>query len=252
MDRSKRAQMERRRECAREIVIVTLGVLIALGIGEIADAIRWEGRVRTSMAAIRVDLGAMRYDLNERIVLQPCLEEKLEMIAAVIKQARRTNQLPEVQGLAKFPMRKMEFANWEVAKVEGITLHMSRDEAVSLGHIYSGLESFPGASNGPEMRVWSRLMAMEDAPGPIDSALLAEFTMAYQEAKTYAYQSKVIAEQIDADLAQRGIPIRWADNWPSDSRNRDGIKSAMVEWGVCTPLSIDNVPFRASQVRPQV
>jgi hypothetical protein len=47
---------DRARKFLREVTSIVLGVLIALAIGEVAEAVRWRVRVGNSMAAIRQEM----------------------------------------------------------------------------------------------------------------------------------------------------------------------------------------------------
>ena len=75
----KPALSEKQLKFVREVGSVVLGVLIALGIGEIAEAVRWKIRVDNSMrpcaskSRATVEPGRARR-------LQPCLDRRLEAI----------------------------------------------------------------------------------------------------------------------------------------------------------------------------
>lgn len=224
--------------------MVTLGVLIALAIGELADYFRWQIRVQKSLSAVRLDLADARYTLLERRVIQPCIERQLRLFDAALKEARRTGRMPRVGGTMVYPMRKFELSSWEVAQSEGITLHMRREYAVMLSTIYSGLATYPGTSTGPETANWSVLMAIPHLAGPIDSSLSSSLTLTLRQAEAQAQLSKQVAEDQEGQIARFGVPIYWPGFYKPDAHNIREIAAAMRAYGVCSPLTLDGGPFR--------
>src|SRR5829696_3767884 len=123
----KSALSEKQLKFVREVGSVVLGVLIALGIGEIAEAVRWKIRVDNSIEAVRTEMADNRWNLAERVAFQPCLERRLAAIGAVLAEARRTGALPRIEIAGTTAYRMIDTSAFEVAKSEGVPLHMDRD-----------------------------------------------------------------------------------------------------------------------------
>ena len=124
---------EKQRKFAREVGGVVLGVLIALGIGEIADALRWKARVQKSMSAINTELSGNRFNIVERRATQSCIDARLEAIGRLLKAARTTSMLPEVRSVGRMGARLTESAAYDAAKSQGVPLHMDATKARDLG-----------------------------------------------------------------------------------------------------------------------
>ena len=59
----------RSHDFARDIVVTTLGVLIALGIGEIVEEVRWKFRIAANDKAMRAEAGLLHGVYVERDML---------------------------------------------------------------------------------------------------------------------------------------------------------------------------------------
>ena len=223
----------------REIGVVTLGVLIALGIGEVADYVRWQFRVRTSMAALRSDLADARYTFLERKVIQPCIDRQFEVIGKALGIAHHTGRMPAVSGLVIYPMRIFNMTAWEVAKSEGVALHMVPERALALTKIYSAIASYPGSAIGPETANWQILMAIPNLAGRIDANIVSSLILALRQAEAQSLLSSTIASQEEANLAKLGVPIAWPDFYPRGEMGVKEMRQAMRTYGVCGQLSLD-------------
>lgn len=223
------------KKLAREIGIITLGVLIALGIGELADFFRWQVRVQGSLAAIRLDLADASYTFLERRVIQPCIERQLKLLDVALEQARRTGEMPKVTGLMIYRARLFSTASWEVAKSEGVLLHMEREDAIQLGNIYTAIDTYPGDSSGAETENWRLLTSVDKLAGPIDSNLTSSLIIALRQAQAQWLLSGQIAMDQENAIRQFGVPILWPGFYPDGRHDVREIAAAMKSYGVCSP-----------------
>jgi hypothetical protein len=232
---------ETQRKFAREVGSVVLGVLIALGIGEIAEAVRWKLRVDSSVAAMTSELGDNRLIMLERATYQPCVDNRLAEIGLLLSDARKTSRLPLVQHLGKPGARLMQTAAFDVAKSEGIPLHMDRTQARGLAWLYGASDTFVGFAE-KERDYWSTLTLLENAPGPISDDLLTDLLHAWAGASREGYSVGMLANQVGAALAEGGVPVGYDEETP----NRKALAKSLQDASLCRPLLVDGKPF----VRP--
>jgi len=163
---------EDRRKFVRQVGSVVLGVLIALGISEIAEEIRWNVRTNASERAIDAELALAAGVFDERVRVQPCLDRRLEDVRLLIAEARRTGRLPQIGTIGRPPTRPFSRAAWDVATGSGVTLHMDEARAAELANSYAQMSGFPDEVEEEQM-LWASLRALENAPGPVSDDLLA-------------------------------------------------------------------------------
>lgn len=225
---------ERQAKFAREVGGIVLGVLIALAIGEIADALRWQARVGNSLAAVREELAGNRFNLAERSLAQPCIERRLAAIGAILAAARRTHVLPDVAGIGSPGRRPIESAAFEVAKSEGVPLHMPHDDARDMALAYLLAADTHAAETEQERQAWTTLRLIEHAPGPVDGDLLATMLQAWTEARSRAAAIVPLARQGDALLAAHRLPVEWGSYG-----DRAGLVRYWRATAFCRPLRVD-------------
>lgn len=227
---------EKQSKFAREVGSVVLGVLIALGIGEVADWGRWQWRVSVSEAAMRAELSGNRFNVAERRISQACMTQQLEDIGAILAEARRTHRLPDIADFGAPGRRPTLFGALDSATSEGALLHMRRETANDYTGAYT-MARYYDAEVDQERQVWATLRLLVRAPGPIDGDLLATLLDAWAQAKMRTYWAGVIAEQSDDHLESLGIGIMdqppgatWQTMKPDPSKG-------------CKPLVVDGKPY---------
>lgn len=235
---------ERTRKWLREVAGVVVGVLIALGIGEIAEWARWQWRVSVSREAMRTELSGNRFNVTERLAYQACLERRLKAIGAILAEARRTHRLPHVGRIASPGRRVSEQTALDVATGEGVFLHMPRTEAREIATLYRMSVTYYEGEVVPELENWAQLTLIQDAPGPIDGDLLASLLEAWAGATNRASWAGVIARQTDRSLAEHGIPIE-GENGPMEEAELAAFRKKFQEQAICKPLTVDGKPFDA-------
>src|SRR5689334_13173901 len=91
------------REFAGEVGIIVLGVLIALGAQQVVETVRGSAQAREFREAVNDELA---YDLGsykQRLLLSPCVKERLAELDLVITSYRAGKPMP-MQGLSRLPV----------------------------------------------------------------------------------------------------------------------------------------------------
>lgn len=234
------ALSERHRKFAREVGSVVLGVLIALAIGEAADALRWQWRIGQAMIAIRSELSNNRFNLAERRIYQPCVEQRLKKIGQILQTARRTRALPTLGNIDRPGMRLMESYAYQVAISEGTPARMNPDRARELARFYGFFDTYLLVAR-EEADDWRRLSLLETAGGPVSDDLLVSLLEAWASASANAKLVGLMADQQDSSLKEFGIPIEYFVEIPN--------YAAVVSYArdsKCRPLIVDGQPYRVT------
>lgn len=197
------------RKWLRELTGIVLGVLIALALGEAADAVRWRMRVAQAKAAMRQESSGNRFNVVERRLYTPCVARRLVEIDAILRSAWRTGRLPPL-GMVGMPgSRIVETAAYDVATSEGTPMHMDRGDARDIAIAYGlGARDWPNAV-AAERDLWATLSMLQQPGGPVDSNVLAMLTEARARAARAAEDVALLSRQVDEEYAKRGVPIEW-------------------------------------------
>jgi hypothetical protein len=142
------------REFAGELGIIVLGVLIALGFGEIVEARQWHNEVGSTRNALASELVVAADQGAERIAVEDCLRDRVGELAGRLNNntGRWTaDPLPIPQGAELFPhwdnramgrvysvpLRGWSQDVWDTAKSTGVLNHMSHQEVADYSAIYA-------------------------------------------------------------------------------------------------------------------
>jgi hypothetical protein len=144
------------REFAKEVGIIVLGVLIALGFEQVVQAWRWHEDALTTRRAL---VGEIEYSVlwaHERLAVEPCLRDRIgELTAKLNGGATEWAGNPVALGephnaigepirtvvplVYRAPHRPWLSDEWETAKSNGVIDHMDRRDAHNLEFIYRNI-----------------------------------------------------------------------------------------------------------------
>lgn len=228
------ALSERQRKFGRDVGSVVLGVLIALAIGEVADAVRWEVRANTAQRAIRAELGRNAGVFEERNLVQSCLDRRLRELTAIVGTARRSGTLPSLGEIGRPPLRSTEEAAWNVTSGSETLLHIDTRSRTALSLIYSQLGGYSDRVF-EEQEMWSTLTLLENSPGPISDDILAEVGSTLARLQFVAWANGTDAQQLLGYIKAEDIQPNYVILFDREGQ-RGELSTSVRERSICKPL----------------
>jgi hypothetical protein len=145
------------REFAKEVGIIVLGVLIALGFEQVAQAWHWHEQARATRQALVNEIEYSDLWAEERLAVQQCLRDRISDLTAKLNTANpQWTADPAVLGRPRSPIgiafetgiplvyraphRPWLSDEWQTAKSSGVIDHMDRDDARNLEFIYRNID----------------------------------------------------------------------------------------------------------------
>jgi len=152
------------RQFVGEVGIIVLGVLIALGFGQIVEAWQWHDEVRSTRQAIAGELGNAAIQAAERVAIEHCLRDRVEELASKLNASkgrwtgdplqlgRKGEEEPRQDKHSLKPvyggaMRGWSQDVWDTAKSSGTLNHMSHDEVTAYSNVYGELAAIRDFQN---------------------------------------------------------------------------------------------------------
>jgi hypothetical protein len=224
-----------------ELLVVVLGVLIALGVGEAADMVRWQMRVSKANLAIRSELARAAGVFEERNLVQPCLVRRLTQLDTILRAARRSGRLPQIGKFGRPPIRPVERTAWDMTSSSETLLHLKERDRNALVAIYAQLSGSADQAMD-EQDLWATLGLLENAPGPIASDLLAEASTALEQLKFRTSLGGANAGQLFTIIRQEGVAPSY---WMVFGREADRgeLLASVAERHICRPLQVQEPYF---------
>ncbi len=175
---------------AWELAIVTLGVLLALGAQQVAEAAH-DGSVATeTRAEVTDELNSNLMSLALRKVAEPCIDRRLGELRAIVGQWEKSGSFDTPKWVSQTPMFLIELSRYDAAQSAGRLALLSGDEQYRMGAIVARLRKFDQWQTA-ERVTWGRLRALQFGAASLSKNDQSDIRSALQDASTFDYMAKV-------------------------------------------------------------
>jgi hypothetical protein len=209
-----------RRKFAIELVTVVLGILIALGLDQIASAIRDAREVAEAREAIRGEVTTDLARIREHDKATACVSRRLDQLQAMLDSVEPDGRFRKPRWIGSPPRYGIETQRWSAAVESGRTSLLSTREQGSYGFLYTSLLYYYDLQN-EEQLVWSRLGALAHVDRLSDDGRLSIQT-AIGEARFYNASISQVTRILFGRAAGIGLKPKPRDDgeksicWPTD------------------------------------
>jgi len=181
------------REFAGEVGIIVLGVLIALGVEQIAEAAHDASSRREAQQAVYAEIRQNLSYMTARMATQPCVERRLDEIATLLASAGDGSLSPQPKWIGQPAIWFNSDERWQAATGSGRASLFSPDEQSRLGSVYVATKQFIAAEER-EQDAWAQLRGLESWTGPLGPAGRVHFISALQAARLELWETSVDAK----------------------------------------------------------
>ena len=121
------------RVLAGEVGIIVIGVLIALGAQQVAEAVQWREKVRAGEETLRKDYVTILANAGERKGEDRCIRARLLELRNILDA--HPGSLPAIGHIGSPPRRPWYPGSWDGLVAADVSTHMPRDETLALSAI---------------------------------------------------------------------------------------------------------------------
>lgn len=232
---------ERHRKFAREVGSVVLGVLIALGLGEVATGIRWRFDAAQARSAMLSDFERDAGVMHERVLARRCIERRLGDVDALVRRARQSGVLPQVSIIGRPPTRPLVTAAWDMSVSSGVLPHLSRSEANGFSANFDMVEELAGDFK-TQSALWAKLSALENVPGPVSQDFLDELAFTTAELRKGSAYGNMVSGQI-VEMAKIAGKLDYWLILDRENGNAADVAANLRAMPICRPLLVDGRPY---------
>jgi hypothetical protein len=189
------------REFAGEVGVIVLGVLIAIGLGQVVDMMRWRAEVRDARTALGDDMAQSNRVFAYRVAAHDCVARRLDRLNAIIEASAKHQPVPALGDV--FPdIGNALFKNaWETSRAAQTLVHFDRKTLRLYGSYYLQLDNI-GVFILREGEDWGVLRVLSGDPGRLGPTDIANLRVAAMHA---AFENDIIAgiaqEELDTSKA---------------------------------------------------
>ena len=207
------------RAFAGEVGVIVLGVLIALGFGQIATDLNDRSEARQARENVVYEVEQNLDVFRRRAEIQPCIEQRLAEIEQLIRAAPAP--LPRPLWIGRPQVWEFYAQRWNTASAGGRTSLLTSEQQSSFALFYSRFNASEQVEQ-VEQLAWARLRGLEVLPR-LDPAAAKDMVEALEDARYANWRIKTNALQVQAMARKAGYVVRDVD-LPPGSRS------------VCIPL----------------
>jgi hypothetical protein len=190
------------REFLKELGTIILGILIALALEGVVEALRERHQAAEARANIRQELGENLGKMRLRLDNEDCLVRRLHDVQDLLALSAQGKPLPNSIFIGEPDVWVMFTSRLDVASQGGRATLLNQDEQAGFARLYAQMRLFAETSVR-EQSAWATLRALEN--GPLDPALRPALTLALQEARFDRFRNALSANQALREAAGLGI-----------------------------------------------
>ena len=217
------------REFLKEIGIIVIGVLIALGAEAVVEKLHENRQSDEARAAVRDEINIDLANMKRRQDLEPCIARRLAELGDWVVKAEAGEPVQPLLtiGAPGHPTAASE--RWEAATGGGRTSLLSLQEQHAFSRIYVLLRAYQ-ANKATEREVWGELIGLEGVRRP-SPELLAR-------ARAAIGRARLLDLSVQADLYEAGLFARQIGIKGEVPGLRERAIQAYRGQAICQPLSM--------------
>lgn len=230
---------------AWELLIVTLGVLIALGAQQAVERARDRRVAEQTRTAIAEEINQNLLSISLRATAEPCIRRRLDELHIMVVTWGRTETFETPLWVAQAPSLEVSLPRYEAAFDAGNITLLTREEQYQLGTIVVSLRRFQQIQDD-ERLVWTTLRMLQDGANSLSSTDRTAIRLALQRASALDYAARLLIRQSLPRAAEFGFR-------PDQERFKDYArtiwKSGRYTPSICA--AIDTPPAQANAMTGQ-
>jgi hypothetical protein len=237
------------RELAKEVGIIVLGVLIALGFEQLVQAWRWREDVRSTRQSLTKEIENSALFAIERIAVQNCLRDRIAHLETKLNSAN-SNWVSDPMVFGRYDVPGFQFTMplayqaphrpyvsdiWETAKATGVIDHMDQKEAHSFEYMFTNIDRLR-TSQDEEMATIPQLSYL-NFNVTMDPQLRAQSLVALERLDIINTLAAGYSRQILSTVAEMHLafgPVSWGGGSPTfEAGRRHILRNDRQRYGGC-------------------
>lgn len=168
------------RELAGEVGIIVVGVLIALGAEQVVEDVHWRHTVATERKALDADVADMWAAMSARVVIQRCIDNRLNELSLVFARHERGEPLGIIGPIGRPSVWTGGQSAFRMASADGSISHMPLSDKAAYFGVVEGYDTWQPIAH-EERDSW-RTFELFDDPAVLDQEDWRELRRAYRNA----------------------------------------------------------------------
>ncbi|MGQ0558345.1 MAG: hypothetical protein ACT4OE_01980 [Sphingosinicella sp.] len=216
-----------RRRDLREVTMIVVGVLIALGLGTVADRIGWQLEVRSARTAVRSEFAFNFAGLDRAERQVGCADRRLEELGRILLDASRGHRLPPLGDIGRPMNYAWQRGVWDSQVAAQTSAHYPSMEAAGIARLHRRF-AIQADNEAAQSQTWATLQMLSGPGRPLDSGSEAALWSALAEAR--AINARIAR---DIRFTRQILGRALGDDYP---RFADARRPLMGPLSLCEPI----------------
>ncbi len=191
----------------KEVGIIVLGVLIALGAEQLAEMFHERRASIDARNSVRSEIGANLYLLMGRVDVQHCIDRRLSEIGTLLSRTGDGVPNPQPTWISRPTFWSLPSSNWQAATSAGRAALLSHDDQIKLGTYFAAFD-FLVREQEREQIAWAHLRGLESWTGALGPTARNGFVQALQDARYSNYRIRSVITILLDNGRRDGIAVR--------------------------------------------
>jgi hypothetical protein len=194
------------RDFFKEVGIIFVGVVIALGAGEVVDAWNWQREVGIVKDSLDDELADTVFAARERMKIADCQRRTLDRLDQIADESRGTLVVRHA------PVRRTRLwgsAAWDAAVASGAVAHMDHDDRNAYANLFSFVRLFRELNLRQE-ELWASIDAYHH-PRALTESSRDRFVETVSELRALTGTMNLAAKQFDETAKPLNIQLKPED-----------------------------------------
>ena len=185
------------REFIGEVGIIVLGVVIAISIERLVEAMGWRSEVSNARVALGEDITRNNRAFAFRVAAHDCIAARIATLNQIIERVARRQPVPLIGEVIPDIGNGLPNNAWEISQSSQTLPHFDRDALHLYGEFFL-LVGFVGWFMEREVDVWGVLRVLEGDPTMLGQTYIAGMRIAVKHA---SFENDLIADIAGEELA---------------------------------------------------
>lgn len=183
------------RQFLGEVGIIVLGVLLALGAEQVAQAVHDRNVAAETRADVTDELNDGLASMALRRTAEPCIDQRFRDLRAIFQQWVESGTYATPSWVAQTPVIEIPLERYNAAAAAGRLTLLSGEDQYRMGAIVEGLSRFDRIQR-EERLAWGRLRALQMGAAALGPGERTMVLTALQDAATLDYEARIDTRQI--------------------------------------------------------
>jgi len=168
-----------------ELATITAGIVIALGLEQLVEHVRWQHEVTEGRKAVLAEIAANNDNLlGFRVAVAPCVDRQIREVDTMLTALEQRRKPPVMKDFRAPVGALIRDSEWQSERASQVLTHFPRAELALMSRYYGQLPDFRGFEQ-EELKPWQELSILRAPPAAMTASDLIRLRVSLATASYY-------------------------------------------------------------------